>query len=543
MTARDLDVLIISDKGGYENIAFPHQAAAQLCVGDKIMTLQNLRRRFEASSGEGGKRQAPVSLEDTAKLNGLYLYDYCRARGLTADVCVSHDPNNPAFRAAAARRPRCVAVSTTYMLTAGEVQRAVRDALALCPDAFIVVGGPLIYNCRRLAELPDEDAFRSVLQDRYFFQDPTSEIHRGIDLFVVDEQGEDLLVEIVRRVKRGANPETVPNCAVWKDGRLAFTPAEERPILLDEHVMRWDELPNRLLPDIAPVRLSVGCPFRCGFCDFSTQRRYRKAKWAGIREELSRLKRVRNRIRFLRFVDDTLSTAQLRELCRLMLELHLELPWTSFARADSITPEIAALLRAAGCQSVQLGLESGDDTILHNMNKRVTSEKYLEILGFLNRAGVNVQASFIVGFPGETPETVANTLRFLERVPTAGEGLFEYAVAPFIVLPLSPVHRAKQRRRFGLEGVGFNWQHRTMSSDDVPQYVAQLLFAPKNDVFARYPGDEFNPDIPPNLLKEILRVRRDLKRLEISAAAPTAGQDLWQRMEELFKKTERVAAW
>ncbi len=99
-----------------------------------------------------------------------------------------------------------------------------------------------------------------------------------------------------------------------------------------------------------------------------------------------------------------MNARRLRDVCRAIIDLDLGIPWTTFSRADAIDRENAGLLRESGCQSVQLGLESGDNAILANMNKKETTGQYFEALSALNEAGVNVRASFIAGYPAAYPE-------------------------------------------------------------------------------------------------------------------------------------------
>ena len=544
MNRTGLDILIIADKGGFENVAFPVNSA-WLSEDGEVMTLQALRQRALRAAGLPVTPHEPVRLEDSGKLNGIYLYDYCRRSGLEAELSMTHDPADPNFRAACAEKPRVVAISTTWMLSAKGVRRAVDDIRSLCPDAYIVVGGPLVYNSFNAWKTVDLkfDPKKLPVGDLLFFY-PETGVHDGVDLFIINEQGEDILVEAVRALAEGRDPRTLPNVA-WPNGRtLEFSQREDRRLSLDDStVVRWDQIPSRHLPKIVPMYLSMGCPYKCTFCDYTAFRDYRTKSLDTIRTEMLQLKARRDEIRMLRFVDDTLTAKRLRDVCQLMIDVDLDIPWTSFARADSVSAENVPLIRKSRCQSLQLGLESGDDTILLNMDKRATTSQYLRTLEMLNREGVNVRAMLIVGFPGETPQTVDNTIAFLDRVPTEGEGLFEYVVASFIVMPLSPVNtNRKLKESFGLDGVYFKWRHNTMTSDEVWQHHARLLTAPSNDVFVRYHADDCFPGIPRQELKRILADRQNLQRLRLRGGGVEEQQLLWDRLESAFVRHQRAAS-
>ncbi|PYV13995.1 MAG: hypothetical protein DMG07_12955, partial [Acidobacteria bacterium] len=133
-----------------------------------------------------------------------------------------------------AEKPRVVAISTTWMLSAKGVRRAVDDIRSLCPDAYIVVGGPLVYNSFNAWKTVDLkfDPKKLPVGDLLFFY-PETGVHDGVDLFIINEQGEDILVEAVRALAEGRDPRTLPNVA-WPNGRtLEFSQREDRRLSLD----------------------------------------------------------------------------------------------------------------------------------------------------------------------------------------------------------------------------------------------------------------------------------------------------------------------
>jgi p-methyltransferase len=108
---------------------------------------------------------------------------------------------------------------------------------------------------------------------------------------------------------------------------------------------------------------------------------------------------------------------------------------------------------------VLLGIESGDDGVLTNMAKRATTKDYRYGIEQLKQRDIFVHASFVVGFPGESPETVRHTIDFLnETEPDT------FALNHWYYLHSTPIHlRADE---FELRGNGHAWSHRTMSSDE-----------------------------------------------------------------------------
>jgi hypothetical protein len=151
------------------------------------------------------------------------------------------------------------------------------------------------------------------------------------------------------------------------------------------------------------------------------------------------------------------------DFCQLILDLGLDLSWSCYARADHLDAELADLLARSGCWAVFLGVESGDDSILRAMHKGHDAAAARRAVETAQRAGLHAHANFLLGFPGETRGTVANTVAFIEAARPDS-----VAIGQFSVDPLAPVARD---RPGGLEGDGLRWSHATMSSEEADALV------------------------------------------------------------------------
>jgi p-methyltransferase len=89
--------------------------------------------------------------------------------------------------------------------------------------------------------------------------------------------------------------------------------------------------------------------------------------------------------------------------------------WFSYFRCSNSDKEAIELMAESGCKGVFLGIESGSPTILKNMNKSATIEKYAQGIAWLRQHDIMTFGSFITGFPGETDETVNETLDFIRQ--------------------------------------------------------------------------------------------------------------------------------
>jgi radical SAM superfamily enzyme YgiQ (UPF0313 family) len=217
-----------------------------------------------------------------------------------------------------------------------------------------------------------------------------------------------------------------------------------------------------------------GCPYRCSFCNYpylftDTRFRYKSAQRMAQEWEHYLTHHELDHITCL----DSLFTVprrRLAEFCRLLIERRLRVKWTCYARADDLASEAtAALMKSAGLNQAQIGLESGDQGQLDNMEKACTVESNARAIDNCRKFGITSVVSLIVGFPGETAETLDRTLEFLRRHPPDF-----FFLAPFSTRATGvPVLNEANRSRFQLRTANHlntgapYWQHSTMSCAEV----------------------------------------------------------------------------
>ena len=117
------------------------------------------------------------------------------------------------------------------------------------------------------------------------------------------------------------------------------------------------------------------------------------------------------------FIDDTFNVPfpRFKEICRMMIRNKYTFNWFSYFRCSNSDEEAIELMAQSGCKGVFLGIESGSPTILKNMNKSATVEKYAQGIEWLRQYGILTFASIITGFPGETEATVQEIDRLHPR--------------------------------------------------------------------------------------------------------------------------------
>jgi radical SAM superfamily enzyme YgiQ (UPF0313 family) len=194
-----------------------------------------------------------------------------------------------------------------------------------------------------------------------------------------------------------------------------------------------------------------GCPFNCVFCVGS--------KMGGRRARLRNPKLVVDEIeqclglgfREVNFEDDlfTLNHRHVHAVCDEIISRDLRLNWSIFARVDTVSPEILTKLKRAGCDWLSYGVESGNQEILDKVKKKITLEKVRESVNMAHEAGIKVLASFILGLPGETRETIEETMQFAQDL---GAYYGFHVLAPF---PGTEVR--EHADEFGIEILTSDW--------------------------------------------------------------------------------------
>ena len=141
------------------------------------------------------------------------------------------------------------------------------------------------------------------------------------------------------------------------------------------------------------------------------------------------------------FIDDTFNVPlpRFKDICRMMIKNDYQFNWFSYFRCSNSDEEAIDLMAQSGCKGVFLGIESGSPAILKNMTKAATPEKYVEGMKLLHQHNIMTFGSFIIGFPGETDETVNKKTKtailplidsFVKRSPSSSTSVIGGAGAP-----------------------------------------------------------------------------------------------------------------
>ncbi|HOV87732.1 MAG TPA: hopanoid biosynthesis associated radical SAM protein HpnJ [Syntrophobacteraceae bacterium] len=242
--------------------------------------------------------------------------------------------------------------------------------------------------------------------------------------FVVRKEFDDALTEFAS----GKKLEDIAGISFRSNGQIHHTP--DRPLLLD-----LDRLPfavDTYKRDLDITRYSVpfllhpfvafytarGCPARCTFClwpqTFSGHR-WRTRSTESVVAEFKRAYELFPGLQEIFFDDDTFTWGKSRvlEICEKLKPLKKTWSCTCRVHADY---ETLKAMKEAGCRLLIVGFESASSTILRNVKKGATAEQGRELMKNCRRLGIAVHGDFIIGLPGETQETIRETIRFAEEI-------------------------------------------------------------------------------------------------------------------------------
>jgi radical SAM superfamily enzyme YgiQ (UPF0313 family) len=333
-----------------------------------------------------------------------YVAGYAQKRGYTVKVldCDTEKFTVDGFKTLLNQlQPKVVGFSSTTPVITTIIEMA---ALVKTWDDRIVIiaGGP------HATALPEETLRRS-----------------RIDI-VVRGEGEKTTVDILGSLTAGTSLKDVKGISFREKDNIISNP--DRELLSD-----IDELPfpaRHLLPTqkyrasyylgsygekFANIIATRGCPYRCIFCgqDIIFKHTVRLRRPESIVEEIEGIRRKFG-INLFCFEDSTFTANPelVREICEEISSRRLGIRWGAMGRANLADEKLYRIMKDSGCLLLCYGVESGNQRILERINKNITLDEVRKAVGLAKNVGIPINTSFILGLPGETKDTIMETIDF-----------------------------------------------------------------------------------------------------------------------------------
>ena len=460
----DLDfqqfIKIQKDLAGFSGAYWEAKSNSVFLHGRRINYMDLLNHSLKRATGVDPQ----LNIFEVPSLGACYLTSFLRKRGFNAELVNFFNQGRETLVDLLSCSPNAVAITTTYYVDPTPIIDIVRFVRKHNEKAKIIVGGPFTYHLCLEHDQATQDYFlRSI----------------GADIYVFDSQGEQSLSRVCGALRDPERSElsSIPNLIYTFDNETFYrTTRSIEDNRLDDNFIDWSRFSKDFFKLPIYVRTALSCPFACSFCSFPAV--------AG-EHKLASIEVVEQHLRYIHsmgakqvvFIDDTFNVplTRFKNLLRMMIKNMFDFQWISFFRCSNADDEAFDLMQESGCAAVFLGIESGDQGVLNNMNKFANIQKYREGIRKLNAHGIATFASMITGFPGETRESVMNTINFLEdAAPTFfNVQLYYHDIG-------TPIQ--SQAEKYGITGAGYSWSHATMDWKEAVSWVEHIYRTIQNSL-------------------------------------------------------------
>ena len=241
---------------------------------------------------------------------------------------------------------------------------------------------------------------------------------------IVRGEGEEIMLDLVRALEDGrwpAQKQEIKGIAYIADGKVVATPAAPTvkdfdAIAADWSILDWKKyIYIPLGVRVAIPNMARGCPFTCSFCSqWKFWRDYRIRDPKKVVDEIEALK-LDHDVGFFILADEepTINRKKFVAFCEELIRREVNILWGINTRVTDILRDEALLplYRKAGLIHVSLGTEAAAQMKLDLFNKETTVAQNKKAIDLLRRAGIVVEAQFIVGLENETAETLEETYK------------------------------------------------------------------------------------------------------------------------------------
>jgi anaerobic magnesium-protoporphyrin IX monomethyl ester cyclase len=256
------------------------------------------------------------------------------------------------------------------------------------------------------------------------------------DILCIGE-GEISVIEILDTLAGNGDLKQVKGIAFKKEGEICFNPPRELIQDLDSVPFPlWDIFPMEkyinaqlIIPRSNSKGINLisgrGCPFRCIYCYRNFGNSVRMRSVDNVINEIKELNKKFG-ITHFEFQDElfTINKARVREFCNKLITEKMDITWRCLGRADLVDYDSLVLMKKAGCHWIGYGMESGSQKMLDIMQKNLKVDQIKNAIRISRQAGLEVTGTFMIGLPGESVETINETIQFCKEMKIFNDFFF-----------------------------------------------------------------------------------------------------------------------
>jgi len=253
---------------------------------------------------------------------------------------------------------------------------------------------------------------RTILDSDITFQNSKNTL---IDYVVVGE-GEKAFVDIIN--------------GMHKPGMVLGTKMEFKDLLWPDRTIIKQERLLDLCESMCGIRIASfqsrrGCPMRCSFCgekamSGSTNTNEPAVRVRNAKDVLDEIEYVNNKYHIdkFKFVDPTWSAPNSAaiEFCEEKIRRGNKIPWSGMVHAAFINKSLMQLMKESSCDQIDVGVESGSQSILNKVSKGITIDRIKNVFRWAKEVGLKRRAFTIIGFPEETPNDIELTKQLIRDI-------------------------------------------------------------------------------------------------------------------------------
>jgi len=239
-------------------------------------------------------------------------------------------------------------------------------------------------------------------------------------IVAVRGEGETCFHDLIESYDNGTPLEDVQGIAFYDGEKVVVT--EERALIPDIDILPFPKHELFVNQDktIANLLTSRGCPYKCNFCvlDHTSRRKVRFRSGDNIADEVEMILEKFPTVHTIWIHDDAFMINKERTLdfCNAIIRRGIKTQFIASARFRPISPEVVQKMEQAGFIQVLFGLESGANAVIKGMNKGITKEHVRYGLSLFGTTNLKATAFIIAGLPGETDETIDETIDFVQEL-------------------------------------------------------------------------------------------------------------------------------